>query len=49
MLEVAVLCSDQECAEVHEIVVPDLATLDGFTCECGCGLVLLRVSTVELV
>ena len=49
MLEVTVLCSDEGCAEVHELVVPDLESLEGFSCECGCGLELLRVSAVELV
>jgi hypothetical protein len=47
MLEVTVLCSDQGCTEVHEILVADLEQLEGFTCECGYGLVLLRVAEVE--
>ncbi len=43
------LCSDEGCAELREAIVASLDELDGLTCECGYGLVTLRVSEVELV
>jgi hypothetical protein len=49
VLEVTVICSDEACAEVDELVVADLDDLEGFSCDCGSGLLLLRVAGVELV
>ncbi len=49
MLEVTLLCSDEGCAELREVIVDRLAELDGITCECGRGAVVLRVAEIELV
>ncbi len=44
MLQVTLLCSDEDCAELREVVVDSLDELDGLGCECGYGFVLLRVA-----
>jgi hypothetical protein len=49
MLEVTLICSDEDCAEVAEVEVADLDSLDGFSCDCGYGLVLLSVRSIELI
>jgi hypothetical protein len=49
VLEVLLLCSDGDCAEERQVLVSSLEDLDGIGCECGFGLVLLRVAEVELV
>jgi hypothetical protein len=49
MLLVRLICSDPECVEEHEVVVNALEELDGFTCECGFGLVVASVSEAEPV
>jgi hypothetical protein len=48
VLHVTLLCSDGECAELREAAVESLDELDGLTCDCGYGLVLLRVAQLEL-
>jgi hypothetical protein len=47
MLEVMLLCSDDDCPELIELLVEDLGELDGVTCECGYGAVLLRVGELQ--
>jgi len=49
VLEVLLICSDEDCAEERRAVVSSLRELDGLGCECGYGLVMLRVAEVELV
>jgi hypothetical protein len=49
MLHVTLLCSDEDCAELREAVVDSLDELDGLGCECGYGLVLLRVAELAPV
>jgi Na+-transporting NADH:ubiquinone oxidoreductase subunit NqrD len=49
MLHVTVLCSDADCAELVEFEVESLAELDGLTCGCGYGAVLLRVAELAPV
>ena len=49
MLEVTLLCCEEGCAELLEVVVENLEELDGMTCECGYGLVLLRVAELQPV
>lgn len=44
MLQVTILCSDEDCAELREVVVESLDELDGLGCDCGYGMVLLRVA-----
>jgi hypothetical protein len=39
-----IICSDPECTEEVEIAVELLDELDGLSCECGHGYVLLSVS-----
>jgi len=46
MLLAKISCSDPGCTEEHEIAVNRLVQLDGFSCECGYGFVLLSVSEV---
>jgi hypothetical protein len=47
MFEAHVACSN--CPEELEIVIDQLHELDGLSCECGYGFVLLRLGEVELV
>ena len=49
MLQVTLLCSDEDCAELREVVVESLDELDGLACDCGYGLIALRICEVELV
>ena len=49
MLEVLLLCSDEDCAEERQVHVSSLEELDGLGCECGFGVILVRVAEVELV
>ena len=49
MLEVLLLCSDEDCADERRVLVSSLGELDGLGCDCGYGLVVLRVAQVELV
>ena len=44
MLLATIICSDPECTEEVEIAVELLDELDGLSCECGYGYVLLSVS-----
>jgi hypothetical protein len=46
VFQVTLLCSEPDCAELIEAEVESLDELDGLTCDCGYGAVLLRV--VEL-
>jgi hypothetical protein len=46
MFEVHLACSD--CPEEIELLVDDLAELDGLGCECGYGFVALAIGEVEL-
>ncbi len=49
MLHVRLICPDQGCAEEREAIVASLDELDGLTCECGYGLVLLQVAELQPV
>jgi hypothetical protein len=49
MLHVTLLCSDEDCAELCESIVESLDELDGLGCDCGYGLVLLRVAELAPV
>lgn len=49
MLHVTLICSDEECAELREAVVESLDELDGLSCDCGYGLLVLRIAQLELV
>ncbi|MDP9188230.1 MAG: hypothetical protein M3O25_03160 [Actinomycetota bacterium] len=44
MLLAKIVCSDPDCTEELEIAVDRLVHLDGYTCECGHGFVLVSVS-----
>jgi hypothetical protein len=46
MFEVHLACSD--CPEEIELLVGDLAELEGLGCECGYGFVSLAIGEVEL-
>ena len=46
MFEAHIACSN--CPEEIELVIAELAELDGLTCECGYGFVLLALGEVEL-
>jgi hypothetical protein len=41
------ICSDERCADEHELVTGDLAALVDEACACGCTLVLLAVAEWE--
>jgi hypothetical protein len=47
VLHVTLLCSEPDCAELIEIDVESLDELDGLSCECRYGLVLLRVEELQ--
>jgi hypothetical protein len=49
VLHATLLCSDHGCAELVEAEIESLAELDGLTCECGYGVVLLRVAELQPV
>lgn len=49
MFEVHIACSGQDCDEELEVLVDELGELDGLSCECGYGFVLLSLGEVELV
>ncbi len=49
VFEVHIECSGQDCAEELEIVVDELDELDGLSCDCGHGFVLLSLGEVELI
>ena len=44
-----IVCSGQNCIEERELVVEDLDELDGVSCDCGYGFVLLEIAEIELV
>ena len=44
LLLVALICSDEECAELVDEPVGSLDELDGLSCDCGCTHELLAVS-----
>jgi hypothetical protein len=47
MWQVTVLCSDEQCAEVMEVVVDDLDEVEAVVCECGYNVVVLAVANFE--
>jgi hypothetical protein len=47
MWQVTVLCSDDQCAEVMEVVVDDLDEVEAVVCECGYNVVVLAVANFE--
>ena len=47
MFEAHIACSG--CPEEIELLIDELGELDGLTCECGYGFVLLALGEVELV
>ena len=49
MPHVTRLCSDEDCAELREMVVESLDELDGLACDCGYRFIAVRVCEVELV
>jgi hypothetical protein len=49
VLHVTLLCSDEDCAELVDATVESLDELNGLTCDCGYGVVALRVEQLELV
>lgn len=49
MWQVLVVCSDDRCAEVREVVVDDLDEVEAVVCECDYNVVLLRVERFEPV
>ncbi|HKH22058.1 MAG TPA: hypothetical protein VKA88_00420 [Solirubrobacterales bacterium] len=44
MFVAEIVCSDPACFEELEVIVEDLAELDRYVCDCGCGFVLARVA-----
>jgi hypothetical protein len=44
-----IVCSGQSCTQELELVVDELDELDGISCDCGYGFVLLEVAEIELV
>jgi hypothetical protein len=38
------ICSDEDCAELTELVVSHEIELDAAACDCGCTFVVLSVS-----
>ncbi len=50
MVIAELLCSDEDCAVIVELVVESLEALDALVCEdCECTLQTLSISHVELV
>lgn len=47
MFEAHIACSN--CPEEIELLIDELGELDGLTCECGYGFVLLALGEAELV
>jgi len=46
VFEAHIACSN--CPDEIELVIVELGELDGLTCECGYGFVLLALGEVEL-
>jgi hypothetical protein len=44
MFIASLICSDEGCAQEHELIGDDLDAPAAEACECGCTLVLLAVS-----
>lgn len=44
MLIAELICSDEDCAELTELVVSHEIELEAAACECGCTYVVLSVS-----
>jgi hypothetical protein len=44
VLIATLICSDEDCAQEHDLVAEDPAALDTAACDCGCTLVLLAIS-----
>jgi hypothetical protein len=49
MWQVTVVCSDDRCAELIEVVVADLDEVEAVVCECECNVVMLGVASFEPV
>jgi NADH/NAD ratio-sensing transcriptional regulator Rex len=47
MWQVTVVCSDDRCAEVMEVVVYDLDEVEAVVCECDYNVVVLAVASFE--
>lgn len=47
MFVATIVCSDPGCDEEREIAVERIDELDGFTCECGHGFVLVAVAELR--
>jgi hypothetical protein len=45
MWNVTVVCSDDKCAEVMEVVVDDLDDVDAVVCDCEHSVVVLAVAS----
>jgi hypothetical protein len=48
MLGIEIICSDEACAEVSEVVIASLDALEVLTCE-GCGCVVQPLAVWEVV
>lgn len=44
MLIAELICSDEDCAELTELVVGHEIELEAAACDCGCTYVVLSVS-----
>ena len=44
VLIATLICSDEDCAQEHDVVADDLDALDPAACDCGCTLVVLAIS-----
>ena len=49
MIELSVLCSNEDCTEEVVVHVAQLGELDRHACVCGCAWVVLDVAEVALV
>jgi hypothetical protein len=47
MWEIEVVCSDPDCTEELQLWVEELDEAELVACECGCGLVTMRVAVHE--
>jgi hypothetical protein len=47
MWQVKVICSDEDCAELTEVLVEDLEEVEAVVCECGYSVVVLAVASFE--
>jgi hypothetical protein len=49
MWEAHIICSGRDCYAEVEVAIDSLDELDGLSCECGHGFIMLSISELSVI